>query len=198
MQNFFRITTRRWKEILIITLLTAILAVTFGFIYNKTSFNNTIFINVGYGPGNGSNALTSPLDAVQAADQFSETVQGWLKDPLLVEEIRTQAQYNVDFSVRKQEKQNLVATYRTGSENQAKKVSQAAEEILRAQIGNYNLETDGDFKMPVFDLYSVNGAFHPALFAVMGIILGLLLGYFFSALWDKFTTELNQFRHGKS
>ena len=197
MQNILKIIARRWKEIIAVTVLTAVLAVVFGYFYNKTAYNNTIFINIGSGQATGFDSSASPYETVQAADSFSETVQGWFKNPVLVDQIRTRSEYNVDFSVRKQEKQNLVVTFRTETPGQGKKVALVTEEAIRSEIGKYNRDTGGDFRMPVSDIYAKEGTIHLAVFALLGTILGFILGYFLCSLHEKFLSELHQFRHGK-
>jgi len=192
------ITARRWKEILAVTVLTAALAFVFGILYNKASFNNTIFINLGAKQASGIDRTASPYETVQAADQFSESVQGWFKNPALIAQIRTRAQYEVDFSVRKQEKQNLVITYKTPTAEEGEKVAQVTEEFIRNEVGVFNRETGSDFRIPIFDLFTKEGTIHPGVFAVMGLLLGLMLGYALGALIERFLRELHQFRHGKS
>lgn len=198
MQNILKIFAKHWKEIIAVTILTMILSVIFGFFYNKTAYTNTIFINIGARTASGFDTPASPYETVQSADSFTETVQGWFKNPVLVERIRTSAGYNVDFSVRKQEKQNLLVTFKSETSGQGKKTAQITEEAIRGEIGRYNRESGADFRMPVSDIYSREGSIHPAIFGVLGLILGLILGYFLSALLEKFLDELQKFRHGKS
>ena len=198
MKTFLKIISRRWKEILIITLLTAGLTVILGFFYNKSAFSNTIFISVGAKQQTGYALAVNPYETVQAADQFSESVQGWFKNPAFIEKINTQAEYKVDLSARKQEKQNLVITFRTETEEQAEKVSQVTERILRDQIARYNRETGNDFRLPIFNLTIKEGTYHLALFGVFGLIIGFFLGYALSAILEKFIYELHHLRHGKS
>ena len=134
---------------------------------------------------------------IQAADAFTETIQGWFKNPVMVEQIRSGAQYNVDFSVRKQEKQNLLVTFKTQTAEQGKKVALVTEETIRAQIGKYNRETGADITVPTSDFFSKEGTINLAVFAGMGAVMGFILAYFLSALLQRFISELNQFRHGK-
>lgn len=197
MQNFFKVLSKRWKEILAITVLTAALSVAFGYFYNKTAYTNTIFINIGAGRATGQNAPASPYEEVQAADSFTETVQGWFKNPVLTDKIRINSGYNVNLGVRKQEKQNLVVTFKSETPEQGKKTALVTEEIIRGEIGKYNRETGGDFRMPVSDILTKEETVHLALFALIGTVLGFILGYFMSILLEKFLSELHQFRRGK-
>ena len=198
MQNLLSVVSRRWKEIIIITVITVILSVFFGFYYDKTAASNTVFINVGAGQPAGSAQAASPYESVQAADQFSETTMGWLKNPLLLDEIRTTSGFDVDLNVRKQEKQNLVVTFKTETPDQAKKIARISEEILRREIGRYNLATGSEFRMPIFNFYTKESSIPLPLFAAMGTLLGIILGYVLCALLEKFLKELHQFRHGKT
>jgi hypothetical protein len=197
MQNFLKTVSAHWKKIITVAVITAVLSAVFGYFYNKTAFNNTIFITIAAGQASNLGQPSEPFETVQASDSFTETVMGWFKNPSFLEQVKSVSGQNVDFSVRKQEKQNLVVTFKTGTSEEGKRIGQITEEVLRGEIAKYNQATDSDFRMPVADIFSKEGTIHPALFAVAGLFFGLFLGYFLGAMLEIFLRELQQFRHGK-
>jgi hypothetical protein len=193
MQHFLAITTGRYKAIIALTVITTALSVAFGMHFNKTSFATTAFLTLGAK----QSVVLSPLDTAQAADHFSELVQGWFKNPAMLNKIETQSGSKPDLNARKQEKQNLVITYKTATEEAAKKVSQAMEQVLKDEITNYNLQNNSEFTLTSFGAVTKENPMPLILFILAGLIGGFGVGFAYGSAADKIKSELRQFAHRK-
>jgi len=193
MQHFLSVTANRYKAIITLTILTTILSVIFGIHFNKTSFGTTVFLSIGAK----QSVTQSPFETVQAADHFSELVQGWFKNPALLNKIEDQSGSKPDLSARKQEKQNLVITYKTATEDQAKKVSQSMEQVLKAEITNYNLQNSSEFTLTSFSATTKESPIPLILFVLAGLIGGFGIGFAYGSAAEKVKSELRQFAHRK-
>lgn len=168
---------RRWKEIAVITLLTMLC--TYGFLAWKNSkpYEATVFMSIGVKSFPGiTPAQNDPFENVQAADQFSETVQGWFKNPGFEGRISKLAEEEVNTNAQKQEKQNVVITFSESFPEQAAKVSDVIKKVLNEEILNYNSQTGSNFQLA---LYSTNIEHKPLsvlLFLFLGLIAGIFLG----------------------
>jgi capsular polysaccharide biosynthesis protein len=191
MKTFFLITTKHWKSIAIITLLTIISAVGFGYLFNRDAYATTVFINVGAKSKPG----ISTFETVQAADAFSESVMGWFKNPGFTEKVSAESGIAASMSARKQEKQNLIVTYKTETSEQGAKISSAIESNLRSEISLYDSTTSNDFNIALFNSATAESKTPPTFFAVMGLVAGLILGYGLLALFDRFKKALHEYRH---
>ena len=190
MQHFLLITTKYWKKILALTVLTAIASATFGFLTAKTPWNGITFINIGAKQNFQQQNGNSLLENLQASDAFSETVQGWFKNASFTNGVEKKAGTNIDFAARKQEKQNIVVTYKATSEADIKKTSQVLEEYLRAEIGKYNLSTGTDFQVTLFDTTIEESKNHLLIFVILGLALGLLFGFGVCYIYETISKEL--------
>jgi hypothetical protein len=194
MKTFLTLFFNHWKKIALIALLTAIAATAFGIVYNRNSVSATIFINIGAIQDNAFGNTENPYDALQAADQFTESVMGWFKNPQLLETIRTQSGEQVDFSVRKQEKQNLLITYKTTSLESAKGIADVTRNNLEKTITVYNGRNSSNFTMPSFDTSLKESHLPLVLFALFGLVAGCFIGYFLALFWDILIKEYSLYR----
>ncbi len=195
MQHFLLIVTKRWKEILALMVITTAASVIFGLQYNKTSFSNTIFLTIG--AKQESDQKISPYETLQAADHFAEAVQGWFKNPALIEKIREQSGIDVDFGARKQEKQNLVITFKAVNAEDFKKIAAAAKSVLLSEIATYNLQTGSEFSIPNYAVSSKESSLPIILFALGGLIAGAGIGFTLGSALEKLMSEIHQFAHSK-
>lgn len=182
--SYISLGLRRWKQVAAITCLTAILSFAIGLYFNKAGISATVFISIGARqPLTEKNEL-SIYENVQAADQFAETVQGWFKNPDLIAKIENQAGTSIDFTARKQEKQNLVITYKAKNEDQAKKNSQLLRDNLKNEIAIYNNQTGSNFQLAIYSTHIQEQSIPPFFFAILGILIG-----FFAAILISYSYE---------
>ena len=190
MKELIAITAKHWLAITVITILTAASCVVFGINFNKTAYDTTVFINVGAK----ANPAISPLDTAQAADGFTETIVGWFKNPVIISNITSESGTAAALSARRQEKQNLVVTFKTQTEDQAKKISQAIEKAIKAEIDKYNAATAGGFMITDFSAGTEENNVNLALFALLGLAAGLMLGGFLTAFFDRIMKNSHEHR----
>jgi hypothetical protein len=189
MKYLIEIVKKYWSGVLVIIILTVISSVSFGFLFNKTSVSDTIFINIGAS----GNKDISPFETVQAADHMSESIMGWLKNPSFLDKISEQSGYEPGLNVRRQEKQNIVVTFKTPDAVSAKKTASAIESVLRTQISKYNMETASSYKMIAFDHSYKENPVPLIYFAFFGIIAGAIIGYAFLSFWNIFMKEWHEY-----
>lgn len=198
MKNFLFNIFKNWKKIILIGILTAIASVIFGIVYNYNAFSATIFVNIGSIQNSTFGKEENPYDTLQAADQFTESMQGWFKNPAFLEKIRSESGTNVDLSVRKQEKQNLIITFKAASAQAADKIVQSTRTALENQLSVYNGRNASSFTMPAFDPYIKEYRLPLILFAFCGAVAGIFIGYFFSLFWSACVREYNLYRREKA
>jgi preprotein translocase subunit SecF len=191
MKAILDLTFRHWISISVIAALTAISTVVFGSYFNQNAYGTTVFLNIGAK----SNPQISPLDTVQAADSFTETIQGWFKNPEFLYKIAESAGLNAEPAARRQEKQNLVVTFKTQDEKQAHEVYLAVKTQLQSEIENYNSATGSGFLIASVGTKTAESKISLPLFGLAGIILGLILGFALMAVFDRITKEIHEYRH---
>lgn len=191
MKTLFDLTFKHWKSISVIAVLTAVSTLVFGAYFNGNAYGTTVFLNIGAK----SNSQISPFDTVEAADAFTETVMGWFKNPDFLAKVAAQAGYDTEPAARKQEKQNLVITYKTQNTDQAQKVFQAVTMNLKSEIDKYDTATASGFIITSASIDTAESKIHWSLFGLAGIIFGLMLGFALMAIFDRITKELHEYRH---
>ncbi|GEM_PF-835305 len=184
---------RRWKEIMVITIVTVLCSYGLSRFKNQSQYETTIFLSIGAADLRDQSdardqTKNSPLDLIQAADQFSETVQGWFKNPEFIQTILAQSKTYTDFSARKQEKQNLVVTFAAGSHEAAKNIVNAVKAGLSAEIEKYNLKTGSRFELALYSSFIETKPANLMLFLMLGLLFGLIIGtatgYFYEYFFD--------------
>lgn len=162
---------RHWLPILLTTLVA--FAVTYSFTIGRApaSHETTLFLNFGARQGQASTSY----DDVQAADQFTESVQGWFKNPDLLQRIESTAQVEAALSARKQEKQNLVVTFYAENEEQAQTIADATIEELRQEIDRYNEQTQSSFALAIASVTIAQQPAKTIILSLLGLVLGLVL-----------------------
>lgn len=155
-----------------LTIVTTLSAVYFANSKNKTSYEGTILTSI----GTKQTTSTSLFESVQAADQFTETITGWLKDQNLINKISSiNPNENFNISAKKQEKQNLVINFTSSTKEDGKKLSDNLEKELNNQLAIYNNQTQSGF---IIGLYSstIEPKNYPfMLIVILGMIAGLIL-----------------------
>ncbi len=170
-QSFLYLIYRRLLSITIITFLVGGAVVSFGYSMGFMKGNNTtIFITIGAEESVSSPSLGSLYDTVQAADFFAETIQGWFKNPEFLRNVQTGTSEPLNFSVRKQEKQNLVVTVHT----QQPWDSKILGSVLEHAIEEYNSVSKTSFHLAHFGRGVQSQSFPLFLFAFVGLLAGLL------------------------
>lgn len=165
---------RYWTAVALITLL----ACAGGIIATNqlASHQATLFFNIG-----------AENDA-EAADQFSETVQGWFKNPDLLNRINTTP------SARKQEKQNIVVTFGAESEQEARKKAETTIQELKKEITAYNAATKNQFQLAIATIEIKDQNTKKNILVILAFLLGLALSIGLAYLYE-YMFGLVSYRH---
>ncbi len=181
-QDLINLTLRRWQIILVTIIVMLGGTVVYAMKKAAVPFETTIFINIGT-KINEPNSTNNNYYNVQAADAFTETVQGWLKNPEFINEIGD----NIDS--RKQEKQNLIVSYTSATEYDAHQVAQRLNNLVTTKLNAYNQSTGANFIMALFTENTSNKTTGTTIYLILAIILGLTVGFglafIYETIFDK-------------
>ncbi len=200
--SYLGLAKRRWQIVLGMAVLVAILTYSFALNKNKNLYKTTVFLSIGVNESAAKeNPNSSIYENVQAADQFSETVQGWFKNPDFLQRIEKKSASGSNISARKQEKQNLLVSYNTVTRQQAEKISGAIKNELIDELNTYNQKTNTAFQLAIYTPSINEESANIPLFLLLGILAGLALGigicycyeYFFQfASWPEQINDIFQ------
>lgn len=140
-------------------------------------------------------------DATDAANYFSETIKGWLKNPSLLSEVEEQSGIsNISLSAHPQERQNLVIDVTASSTEDSEATARVLLEVLAKRINAYNLETKASFKlipqgMNTYQLATRSQFIYILGGLIAGAIGGLFLIFSKESLLGRltFTSQLSDF-----
>ena len=177
-RSHFKLYQRNWLPILFITLVVAAAFAQATISRSTATHAGTTFVSIGT-----KNATDSTsFDDFQAADQFTESIQGWFRNPDLLTKIAANLdQSKVSISARKQEKQNLVLTYIAESEQAANAIGDQTIATLSQAIQNYNANT---FPIALSRSYSDTIPDRSTLFIGLGLIVGLIAAIGLTYLYE--------------
>lgn len=180
-QSHFKLYQRNWLPILFITAVVAA-AFTQATVSRSTATHaGTIFLSI----GTKEDTESTSFDDFQAADQFTESVQGWFRNPDLLTAIAANLDQNkVSISARKQEKQNLVLTYVADSEKAAQSIGVETVAVLDEEINKYNANTGKEFTIALSSTYISDVPDRTAIFIAIGIILGIVAAVGLTYLYE--------------
>jgi len=167
---------RHTAKLIIIILIAITAGTTIGLNKKSQSYLNTTFINIG------AQTNDQILDSVEASDKFTETIQGWFRNPKITnkinQEIKTNCKTcneNINISASKQEKQNLILTFKSTTETNAEKEEQAIKTILQNEINQYNKSTNSTFKLTIFETTTTKASNKLYLYIIISFIVGIII-----------------------
>ena len=143
---------------------------------NTKPFETTIFVTIGQTET--ANTATTAFDNVQASDYFSETVQGWLKNPEFINRVYTKASTSVEIATRKQEKQNFLITFTTSNPETGTNLGNIIKTELTTEMETYDQKTNGKFQIAIFSAKTEQKPQSIPLFILIGIISGFIFASF--------------------
>lgn len=187
-RNYLSLIIRRWKGILAVGLIFVVISGSWTLLFAKTRYNSTLFFTVA-----GEKGSISLYEDTRGADLFSETVQGWTKNPGLIEEIGKQTNINFDISGRVQESQNVVVDLSADSKEAIVKVSETTLKVLQDKVTEFNNETGNSFVLAIPTIKYVISeptlGKNEIIFFVIGLLIGILLAFVYEYLADKASFE---------
>ena len=188
-------------------ILSLILVITIAsvFFYQKsnsgTTYTSNIFINIG---AQGTPLIgqqtqvfsTDSFQAIQAADNFAESVQGWFKDYDFTDQINKKAGIGVGINAKKQEKQNITLSFQVPTTEKATEVSNIIKQQLADQIKQYNQINHSSYQLTFFSAnISENKSQLPlmaAVFFLVSVFIAIIAAYIIEKIRGvvSFTNEL--------
>lgn len=162
---------------------------------NSEPLENSLFVSISVQDKQGA---TNAYENLQAADQITESVQGWLKDPSLQAEINNKT--SLDYSIRgkRQEKNNLLINFASSSPSTAQQYSYSIIETLNQRLQQYSRNSDLNFYINAQPLHSSESPSRAAIYLILSTLAGLILGYSFSWLFELITGKINSLKQFKA
>jgi|GEM_PF-5414104 len=161
-----------------------------GFIYsnslNTNLFDNQLFVSISI---QDKQKATNAYENLQAADQITESIQGWLKDPSLQQQLHQQTNLNFPFSGKRQEKNNLLINFTSSDQASASIFSEALIKTLKQRVTEYSQNSDLTILLNPQTLFTSKKSNPQAVYLIIATLLGLLLGLIFSWLYEEISKK---------
>lgn len=151
-------------------------------------FNNTIFYIFGV---QDANHQTDLYENLQAADQITESIQGWFKDPSFLESINQQGALSYGLKSKKQDKNNLVITFTSDSAANGKFFSQSINTTLADRINSYNAHSDLQIRISSQSHHVSEKGSELGLYLFVSLLLGIVLGQISALLFEFLRGKLS-------
>ncbi|MBU1992431.1 MAG: Wzz/FepE/Etk N-terminal domain-containing protein [Patescibacteria group bacterium] len=188
LRNYLSLLLRRWKEIIAFGVIIALLSGVYTTYYATTKYNSTLFFTVA-----SSKYGISLYDDIRGADLFSESVQGWTKNPAMIDEIKERTGEDFGITGRVQETENVVVELSASSEEAITKVSEETLKVLEEKLKEFNLKTRHSFQLAVPTIQyetKVPGLGKNELIAlVLGFLIGIAFAFVYEYLANKASTK---------
>jgi len=191
MTAFLKLILKYWKQIIGITIVTLLATIGFRASMGSEQYTGTTFITIGVAEGNTlAQSDSSIYENVEAADHFSESIQGWFKNPSLLKSIEDQTGKKIDINAKKQEKQNIVITYSDTKKANLENTDKIIKDQLEKDIDQYNTSTGTHFRLALYNTTIEESTKSYALYIALGLMMGLFLGFGIMGLYQKVNDEL--------
>ncbi len=197
-KSHLKLILRHLLPITAVIVVTILCALFFGKSFLATGYDATVFTTITVKSENTSSQLATSYDDVRAADHFTETVQGWFKNPAFLKSIR-ESELNrfilimaEDFTIsaERQEKQNLVINFHVDGQDRVQNISNATISVLESAIHKYNQTSDTDFAIASHETYFTESASKLNFLLLFALILGLCAGIGLSYLYEYLTGKI--------
>jgi capsular polysaccharide biosynthesis protein len=192
-REYLLLVLRRWKEVLATGLLLLLLSGVWTHFFAETKYKSTLFFTVA-----GEKGSVSLFEDIRGADLFSETVQGWTKNPGLIAEIEELAGETFGISGRVQENENVVVELSANSEEAITKVSESTLAILQDKVKQFNKDTRHSFKLSVptikYEISEPKLGKNEVIFLILGLLIGIAVAFLYEFFADKasFTHQIEE------
>lgn len=179
--SIIRLYKKRWIAILIVTFIGTAAALGIALTRDPSTHEATLFLSIGTKQINSS---SSTFDDVQAADRFTETLQGWFKNPDLIKRIEEKTGESVSLSARKQEKQNLIVTLPAMSEEMADTIANITIQELKQDIQQYNASTGSQYTLALASVTIEEQKAKTLIFGLIGFVFGIVFALGLVHAWE--------------
>lgn len=187
LRHYLSFLIRQRKLLAVFALIGIVAALASGLLFKKTTYEGIIFLTIGAAQPEELNYREySTYETVRAADQFTETIQGWTKNPSFIKKIQDNAGFSFGISARKQEKQNLVISITSDSEEKVGKAAQKTLLAIGEEIKIYNEATKGAFNIAHATTHIEKKETKLPTNVLFGLIFGVLVGLAYAILREYF------------
>lgn len=154
---------------------------------NTNLYDNQFFISIGIQDKQKS---TDSYANLQAADQITESIQGWLKDPALQQSIQQQSNLNYQFNAKKQEKNNLIISFTSSNKNSASLFIETIISNLKQRTDAYNQNSDITILLNPQHLFTSPKTSPKNIYIILATLIGLFLGFIFAFIYEEITGKI--------
>ncbi len=201
-QEFIKFYRRNWIPILINIVLVLILGISLVLTVFKPEIQNNIFYSISVQNHSG-NAVISPFENLKAADQFTDSLVGWLKDPALLSSFNKSGKFS-SLKINKQEKNNLQISYKTHDKKTGYNLYKQIKTSLNLQMKQYSKNSDFNFVAAISNFNQANQKNNYPLLILILLFLGLIIGISSAYIYELGSGKIisinqlkNEFRRAK-
>jgi capsular polysaccharide biosynthesis protein len=132
--GFLRMMLRQKLIIAVVVIAAMIASATVAFL-QPVSYQTTLLYSTGIA---NETQLTEGFDATKLADDFANTISGWLRSPDFTRRLSELANTAVSISGETQAKQNFLVNLNYGDNEATSRISALAQRMLQEEIAKYN------------------------------------------------------------
>lgn len=170
--GFLRLVLRQKLTLGVIALAAMIASATVAFL-QPPSYQTTLLYSIGIGS---ETQITEGFDATKLADDFANTVSGWLRSPDFTQRLSELANTTVGISGETQAKQNFLVNLSYGDKEATSRISELATRMLKEEITKYNADSKFKFLATLHGETSATNQPNPIISIAAAGFGGLLLG----------------------
>lgn len=181
--EYLKLVLRHPVSVLLIALASTFSGMLFYQFNLQPGYDNTVLYAVGL---ENPHSTTDSFENLQAADLFTESIQGWFRDPTFLKQISASAQgQSFPIKSKKQEKNNLLITFSSDSQENAINYASAITLAMETRLLQYN--NISGLKIAIFPggVDSVPARSQLSIVLLVALFCGLLFGFLGTYLLEK-------------
>lgn len=152
------------------------------------NLENSLFYSFSVSAKNSSQ--NDNYENLQAADQITESIQGWIKDPAFQDAVTAQTSLKLPIKAKKQEKNNLVISFDSKDSTESDLYQKSIDSELKKRLIEYNRPSSFEVTIGGQSFHSENKLDLNILFLLGGLIIGKFLGVTTAYLSEKYRSKL--------
>lgn len=152
------------------------------------SLENSLFYSFSVNAKNSTQ--NNNYENLQSADQITESIQGWIKDPAFQENVTNESNLKLQIKGKKQEKNNLIISFDSKNTAEADLYQKAIDHELRNRLSAYNHVSSFDITIGSQSFHTKNKLDLSFIFIFGGLIIGKFLGIWAAYLHEQYRNKL--------
>lgn len=181
--DYLKLILRNKLLIIIVAVFSVAAAYFYSTTFNSNPYQSTLFLTFGI-QDKAISPTTSTYENLEAADQITESIQGWFKDPGFTNQITQTSQLNYPINAKKQEKNNLIIEFNSPDLTSAQHYSDSIVSSLNQRLLQYNSKSDLQINIATSTLDNQRSANRIYLILAVALGIGLIIGFLASLLWE--------------